>query len=92
MASGKWSRYRSKWYWLYVRYTISYLIVGHLHYLGTEKILVSADVDGSVGLEEWLMRFHGEKISFPRKSSDYPAPKFIGWHVREVFKGDYREL
>lgn len=24
--------------------------------------------------------------------SYYPEEEFIGWHVREVFKGDYREL
>ena len=56
------------------------------------KILVSDDVDGSVGLEEWLKKFHNEKINFPQRSSYYPAPEFIGWHIKEVFKGDYREL
>ena len=56
------------------------------------EILVSADADGSVGFEEWLMKFHGEKINFPQRMSYYPAVEFIGWHVKEVFKGDYREL
>ena len=56
------------------------------------EILVSDDAHGSVGFEEWLMRFHGEKINFPQRQSYYPAPEFIGWHVREVFQGDYREL
>ena len=56
------------------------------------KILVSDDVDGSVGLEEWLKKFHDEKINFPQRNSYYPAPEFISWHIKEVFKGDYREL
>ena len=56
------------------------------------EILVSDDVRGSVGFEEWLMRFHGETISFPQRQSYYPAPEFTSWHVKEVFKGDYREL
>ena len=55
-------------------------------------ILVSEDAHGSVGFQEWLMRFHGEQISFPQRQSYYPEVEFIGWHVKEVFKGDYREL
>lgn len=56
------------------------------------KILVSDDAYGSVGFQEWLMRFHGKKINFPQRRSYYPKVDFIGWHVREVFQGAYREL
>ena len=56
------------------------------------EILVSDDAHGSVGFEEWLMRFHGETISFPQRQSYYPHESFIDWHIREVFQGDYREL
>ena len=56
------------------------------------EILVSDDVHGSVGFEEWLMGFHGETISFPQRRSYYPHESFIDWHIREVFQGDYREL
>jgi putative restriction endonuclease len=56
------------------------------------EILVSADVDGSVGLDEWLRNFDKHKIHLPQRQSYYPSPKFTTWHVREVFKGDYREL
>ena len=56
------------------------------------KILVSDDAYGSVGFQEWLMRFHGKKINFPQSQSYYPKTDFIGWHVREVFQGAYREL
>ena len=56
------------------------------------RILVSDDAHGSVGFEEWLMRFHGEEINFPQRQSYYPHESFIDWHIREVFQGDYREL
>lgn len=56
------------------------------------QILVSDDAHGTKGFQEWLMDFHGENINFPQRRSYYPDMEFIGWHVREVFKGDYREL
>ena len=56
------------------------------------EILVSEYANGSVGFEEWLMRFHRKKINFPQKQSYYPKVDFIDWHVREVFKGNYRKL
>ena len=56
------------------------------------KILVSDDAYGSVGFQEWLMQFHGKKINFPQRLYYYPKIDFIGWHVREVFQGAYREL
>lgn len=55
-------------------------------------ILVSDDVRGTTGFDEWLMDFHGERITLPQRQLYYPELEFIGWHVREVFKGDYREL
>ena len=56
------------------------------------QILVSDDADGTTGFQEWLMDFHGNTINFPQRRSYYPHQEFIGWHVREVFKGEYREL
>ncbi len=55
-------------------------------------ILVSDNAHGSIGFQEWLMRFHGKRINSPQRQSYYPETTFIGWHVREVFQGDYREL
>ena len=55
-------------------------------------VLVSDEAHGSVGFQEWLKNFHGEKINFPQRQTYYPDGDFIGWHVREVFKGEYREL
>ena len=56
------------------------------------EILVSDDSHGTKGFQEWLMDFHRQKINFPQRRSCYPEEEFIGWHVREVFQGDYREL
>ena len=56
------------------------------------QILVSDDAHGSVGFEEWLLRFHGTEINFPQRQSYYPDGNYTGWHVREVFQGTPREL
>ena len=58
---------------------------------GQLEIRVSKKADGSVGFQEWLMRFNDKKINFPQRQSFYPNANFIGWHVREVFKGNYLE-
>ena len=55
------------------------------------EILVSDDAYGSAGFQEWLMRFHGHKLNFPQRQTYYPSENFTGWHVREVFQGEYRE-
>ena len=56
------------------------------------EILVSDDAHGTKGFQEWLMDFHGQTINFPQRRSYYPEMDYVGWHVREVFQGDYREL
>ena len=55
------------------------------------EILVSDEAHGTKGFKEWLMDFHTQKINFPQRQSYYPEEEFIAWHVKEVFKGDYRE-
>ena len=56
------------------------------------QILVSDDAHGTQGFKEWLQRYHGKTILLPQRQSYYPEIQFIGWHVREVFQGNYREL
>ena len=56
------------------------------------EILVSRDVKGAVGFDEWLMNFHGKPINLPARESNYPSEEFISWHDEAVFKGDYRAL
>ena len=53
--------------------------------------MVSDDAHGTAGFDEWLMRFHGEKLNFPQRQTYYPSENFTRWHVREVFQGEYRE-
>ena len=55
-------------------------------------MLVSDEAHGTKGFNEWLKDFHGDKITRPNKQIYLPDLEYIGWHVREVFKGDYREL
>ena len=55
------------------------------------EVLVSEYANGSVGFEEWLMEFHGKEISFPQRRAYHPNENFTGWHLKEVFKGPYRE-
>ena len=56
------------------------------------QILVSDDAHGTKGFQEWLMDFHGQTINLPQRRAYYPEMDYVGWHVREVFQGDYREL
>ena len=53
---------------------------------------VSGYVDTeSIGYDEWLRRFDNQEIMHPPEQSYYPNEEYTQWHVREVFKGDYRE-
>lgn len=53
-------------------------------------ILVSERANGSQGLEETLLRFHGESLRKPQRPDFVPHGKFTDWHLREVFKGRAR--
>ncbi|MCY8233462.1 phosphorothioated DNA-binding restriction endonuclease [Priestia endophytica] len=54
------------------------------------ELLVAAQAHGTHGFEDWLMRFHGQKIRRPIHPLYQPQEDFIEWHVREVFKGPAR--
>ncbi len=54
-----------------------------------QDIRVSRHANGSTGLQEWLLRFKGQRIQKPVEVIYQPEPGFIEWHVREVYKGDY---
>lgn len=54
---------------------------------------VSGHVDTeSIGYDEWLSRFDNQEIMHPPEQIYYPNEEYTKWHVREVFKGNYREL
>jgi putative restriction endonuclease len=54
------------------------------------KIMVSDEANGSLGFNEWLMSFHRKDIRRPQRTASYPKEEFISWHIREVFRGEYR--
>ena len=56
------------------------------------RIMVSDEANGSAGFQEWLMRYHGQMLSFPQRKSYYPNERYVDWHVREVFQGEFRDL
>jgi putative restriction endonuclease len=56
--------------------------------LGPERrVVVSPWVNGSTGLEDWLMRFDGQPLRDPRGPHQIPLEEYVRWHVRQVFKG-----
>jgi putative restriction endonuclease len=49
------------------------------------RIEVSARVNGSAGLEEYLTQFNSISITLPNVRSAKPHPDFLRWHRKEVF-------
>lgn len=52
------------------------------------QILVSDNVNGHEGFEEWVGRFHNAELRTPRNLEYAPADAFAKWHIREVFQGN----
>jgi putative restriction endonuclease len=55
------------------------------------NILVSDIAHGTSGFQEWLLKFHGQRLRQPQKKSYLPRETFVNWHVKEVFQGRYRD-
>lgn len=55
------------------------------------RILVSDRANGSDAFNQWLMNYHGKRLSIPSRTNYQPSMSFRTWHVREVFKGEVRE-
>jgi putative restriction endonuclease len=51
---------------------------------------VAENAHGTAGMDEWLMRYHGQEIRKPQSPDYYPENIFINWHVKEVFRGPAR--
>ena len=54
------------------------------------KIQVSDRAHGTHGFKEWLSVYHGEYLKEPQRPDYYPQPRFVQWHIREVFQGETR--
>ena len=52
-----------------------------------QKLVVSKHVNGTHGVDEWLMKFHQNEINRPRESFYLPQDEYLHWHVKEVYKG-----
>ena len=55
------------------------------------KIMISDRAHGTRGFDEWLMKFHGQAVKSPQRKTYMPDNGFLKWHIREVFRGEYRE-
>jgi putative restriction endonuclease len=51
---------------------------------------VAETAHGTIGFDEWLIRYHGQGIRRPQSSNYYPDGAYINWHVKEVFRGPAR--
>lgn len=53
---------------------------------------VSQKANGTTGLSEWLMMFHGRPLRATQSESMRPSPEYLSWHLGEVFRGPVRDL
>jgi putative restriction endonuclease len=61
--------------------------------INSERILLVSDqANGTNGFEDLLMKHHGNCIRAPQRPEHRPAPHFLDWHQREVFKGLARHV
>ncbi len=56
------------------------------------RVVVSERVNGTLGVSDWLLAYHGEAIRRPQRVEYAIRDEYIQWHVREVFKGFPRKL
>ena len=54
-------------------------------------VLCSQELSGTTK-REWLIGYHGSRISEPQSLSYLPREKYLNWHRKTIFKGPAREL
>jgi len=54
------------------------------------RLIASEELHGSEGLQEWILKYHNHPLLDPVRPSYRVETDFIGWHVREVFRGPER--
>jgi putative restriction endonuclease len=66
------------------------LDAGALGFSDDLRILVSCDVSGQTLVDEFLYRFEGKQLRSPQASYPPPAPAYVAWHRKEVFRAPAR--
>jgi putative restriction endonuclease len=56
------------------------------------QVEVSQLVNGSTGVEEWLLSFHGGPVRVPDRPDRVPNLRYLKWHRGEVFRQPARHL
>lgn len=56
------------------------------------SLRVSQKANGTTGLSEWLMMFHGRALRKAQSEMWRPSIEFLKWHRDEVFHGPVRDL
>lgn len=56
------------------------------------SVLVSQKVHGGESFNDLLLRYHKKEIRLPQSPDYYPNENYLGWHMKEVFKGPFRNL
>lgn len=56
------------------------------------SLRVSQKANGTTGLSEWLMMFHGRPLRNAQSELWRPSAQFLQWHRDEVFHGPVRDL
>lgn len=60
---------------------------GAIHVTAGLRLLVSEAVHGSSPYLERLRARHGSVLDGPQRTAYYPEDDFVGWHLREVYRG-----
>lgn len=56
------------------------------------QLVFSQQVIASESVKQILLGYHGAGLILPQSRSYYPAPQFLDWHRKEVFKAPERDL
>ena len=58
-------------------------------FIDEKKVQLKGTVSFSNGI--LTLNHHGKSLRAPQSKKYYPAPEYLQWHVKEVFKGSYRD-
>jgi hypothetical protein len=56
------------------------------------RLVVAIQANGNPTFNEWLMRYHGRRISAAQHPDHQPHADYLRWHKEQVFKGQPRHV